>query len=182
MPSIGNFQMQTNLRRRAKGDDEPRKRRRPSEPRATNEPPPRSKSGSRCGAGGKASISRSPRGKSSFVAMEFQQAPGEKTTLTLGTGDHRQVFQAADLWRLAIVQPKECQENLFPLLDMLRPDWKLGDDGWRASKPICWPAPTRIRRPDHTRWAEAGRSNWATTNSPSARRPIEPCERAVPLP
>jgi hypothetical protein len=74
---------------------------------------------------GKTSISRTPRGKSTFVAMEFRSAPGEKTTLTLGTGDHRQVLQAADFWRLAIVHKDECKEHLFPLLDVLRPDSKL---------------------------------------------------------
>jgi hypothetical protein len=77
------------------------------------------------GAGAKTCIERAPRDTSSFVPMEFQQAPGENTTLTLGTGDRRQVFQAADFWRLAIVHQKQCQEHLFPLLDKLRPDWKL---------------------------------------------------------
>jgi len=73
----------------------------------------------------KVSISRTPRGASSVAAVEFQQSPNEKITLTLGTGDRRQVFRAADLWRLAIAQPKECKEHLFPLLDLLRPDWKI---------------------------------------------------------
>ena len=76
------------------------------------------------GSSDKVSISRTPLGKSAFMAVEFQQSPAEKTTLTLGVGDHRRVFQAADFWQLAIVQPKECREHLFPLLDLLRPDWK----------------------------------------------------------
>jgi hypothetical protein len=77
------------------------------------------------GAGSKVSITRSPRGAAKFTAMEFQQTPGQGTTLTLGSGRDRQVFRAADLWRLAIAQPKLCQEHLFPLLDMLRQDRKL---------------------------------------------------------
>jgi hypothetical protein len=76
-------------------------------------------------ASGKVHISRSPRGKSSFSSMEFQQAPDEKTTLTLGEGKSRQVYRAASLWHLALAQPKECQEYLFPLLEKLRPDWKV---------------------------------------------------------
>jgi hypothetical protein len=77
------------------------------------------------GTTGKASVSRLPRGSSSFVPIEFDQTPGEKTKLILGTGDHRQVYRAADLWRLAIAHPKQCQDHLFPVLDLLRPDRKL---------------------------------------------------------
>jgi hypothetical protein len=77
------------------------------------------------GSGGRVSVTRSPRGEAKFVPMEFQQASGQKTTLTLGSGRDRQVFRAADLWRLAIAQPKQCEEHLFPLLDMLRQDRKL---------------------------------------------------------
>ena len=76
------------------------------------------------GSSDKATISRTPRGRSAFAAVEFQQRPTEKATLTLGAGDHRRVFQAADLWQLAIVRPKECREHLFPVLDLLRPDLK----------------------------------------------------------
>jgi hypothetical protein len=79
------------------------------------------------GSNRKMSISRLPVGKSSVVPMEFQQESDEAVTLTLGVGDHRQVFRAADFWRLAISYPKECREQLIPLLDMLRTDWKLAE-------------------------------------------------------
>lgn len=76
------------------------------------------------GSGGRVSIRRTPQGKSKFTAVDFRQSPGE-TTLSLGSGDHRKVLRAANLWQLAILWPKECREELFPLLDLLRPDWKM---------------------------------------------------------
>lgn len=103
------------------------------------------------GANGKAVVSRTPRGKSSFVAMEYRNAPGEKATLTLGTGDRRQVFQAADLWRLAIIQKDECDEHLFPLLDLLRPDWKLTGMVARVEKTLIDRANENTATTD-TRW------------------------------
>jgi hypothetical protein len=76
------------------------------------------------GSGGKVSICRTPQGKSKFTAVDFRQN-ADATTLSLGVGDHRKVLRAANLWQLAILWPKECQEDLFPLLDLLRPDWKM---------------------------------------------------------
>jgi hypothetical protein len=76
-------------------------------------------------SGDSVSIRREPREKSSVVAVEFTQSLKEKTSLTIGSGDRRQVFRASDLWRLLLAHPKQCQEHLCPLLEMLRPDWKL---------------------------------------------------------
>jgi hypothetical protein len=72
-------------------------------------------------------IRREPREKSKIVAVEFKQSLKEKTTLTIGSGDRKQVFRAADLWRLAIDQPKQCEQHLFPLLAMLRRDWNCAE-------------------------------------------------------
>jgi hypothetical protein len=105
------------------------------------------------GTSGKVNISRVPRGKSAFAAVEFQQSPDEKTTLTLGAGEHRRGFQAANLWQLAIVQPKECRENLFPLLDLLRPDWKMATMVGRVETSLL-----AYAREDAT----ADRARWAT--------------------
>jgi hypothetical protein len=78
-------------------------------------------------AGDRLLIRRTPREKSSILAVEFSQLPNEKITLTLGTGAERQVFRGQGLWHLLIAQPKECRQQLLPLLEMLRPDWKLAD-------------------------------------------------------
>lgn len=105
------------------------------------------------GVSGKVSISRSPRDGKSFTAMEFSQTPGEETRLTLGTGDRRQVFQAADLWRLALARPKECQEHLFPMLDALRQDRKLAPMVARIEATLLSRSKEDISKSD-THWAE----------------------------
>jgi hypothetical protein len=104
------------------------------------------------GSTAKASVSRLPRGSSSFVPMEFDQTPGEKTKLTLGTGDHRQVYRATDLWRLAIVHPKQCQDHLFPVLDLLRTDRKLNAVVARIETSLLAHA-TEDTTAGDTRWA-----------------------------
>ena len=47
--------------------------------------------------------------------------------MIIGSGDRQQVFRAADLWRLLLAQPQQCQQHVFPLLAMLRPDLKLAE-------------------------------------------------------
>ena len=77
------------------------------------------------GDGDDVTITRSPQGKSSVKAVEFRQSPGKPITLTIGAGESKQTFSAQELWQLMIVHPKPCEEHLLPLLDLLRPDWKI---------------------------------------------------------
>jgi hypothetical protein len=79
------------------------------------------------------SICREPRGKSSLVRMEFQQS-AEGVRLTLDAGERRRDYRAADLWRLLIAQPGECRRHLLPVLELLRPDWKLFEMAAEAEK------------------------------------------------
>jgi hypothetical protein len=104
------------------------------------------------GSSSKVSISRVPRGNSTFAAVEFRQSPEEKTTLTLGDAAHRRVLRAANFWELAISQPKLCRENLFPLIELLRPDWKIAT--MAAGVETCLLARARDdATADRARWA-----------------------------
>ncbi len=58
----------------------------------------------------------------------------EKITLTLGSGTGQQVFRTRGLWQLLMTQPKECQQHLLPLLDVLRPNWNLADSAARVEE------------------------------------------------
>ena len=130
------------------------------------------------GSGGSVRIRIEPREKSAIVAVEFQQSRKEHTSLIIGSGDRQQVFRAADLWRLLLAQPQQCQQHVFPLLAMLRPDLKLAEmvpsveqhllDGARENAASASAAGRR--------WS----SNWPTIASPSARRPIGRCAPAAP--
>jgi hypothetical protein len=78
-------------------------------------------------AGDRIEMRRIPQGKSDLMPVEFVQIPHGKITLTLGAAGHQQVFNAAGLWHLWIAHPQECQKYLVPLLEMLRPDWRLSE-------------------------------------------------------
>lgn len=77
------------------------------------------------GNGDTMTISRTPMGESTIAPLEFVQTPDEKIKLSLGTGENKQTFLADEIWELFLQHPKECEEHLYPLLEMLRSDWKL---------------------------------------------------------
>jgi hypothetical protein len=78
-------------------------------------------------SGDRLTIRRTPRGGSSSLRLEFSQIPNDKIALTLGSGASRQVFRAQGIWQLLITRPRECREQLLPLLELLRPNPKLAD-------------------------------------------------------
>jgi hypothetical protein len=78
-------------------------------------------------AGGKVLIRREPRGSASFPPAEFKQSGDEKIVFTLGAGEKQETFRTRDIWLLLVAQPKSCREHLLPLLELLRPGWKLAD-------------------------------------------------------
>jgi hypothetical protein len=79
------------------------------------------------GAGDRISIRRTPRGGASFPAVEFTQVPGEKIALSIGSGGAQETFRAGGIWQLLMAEPKQCREHLLPLLEMLRPNWRLAE-------------------------------------------------------
>jgi hypothetical protein len=79
------------------------------------------------GLGERVLMRRTPQGSSSVLPVEFRQAPNEKIVLTLGSGTGQQTYRAQGIWQLLIAQPKPCREHLLPLLELLRPNWKLAE-------------------------------------------------------
>ena len=79
------------------------------------------------GSGDRVLMRRTPRGGASFLPVEFNQVPGEKIALSLGSGSGQETFRAQGIWQLLIAQPKQCREHLLPLLEMLRPNWRLAE-------------------------------------------------------
>lgn len=79
------------------------------------------------GSGNRISIRRSGKEGSSIVPVQFDQAPGEPISLALGPDDKQQVYRAATLWHLLVEQPDACRKHLVPLLELLRPDWRLAE-------------------------------------------------------
>ncbi|MBN1396184.1 MAG: hypothetical protein JW959_14270 [Pirellulales bacterium] len=74
------------------------------------------------------SINRRPRGKSNVVPVEYRQDPrNDLILLSVGEGADRQTYRAKDLWQLLLVRREECETHLYPLLEMVRQDWKIAE-------------------------------------------------------
>jgi hypothetical protein len=91
---------------------------------------------------------RLPRGESKVVPVEFLQDAEAKATLRIGAGAEQRVLASPGIWQLIIAHPKECQQHLFPLLEMLRPGWKLAEAAAEAEKALLRLAETTAP-PDH---------------------------------
>ena len=102
-------------------------------------------------SGGRISIRHAAKQDSTIVPVQFTQVPGEPILLALGPEDRQQVYRAATLWHLAIAQPKECRQRLFPLLELLRPDWRLAETA-AAMEAELLQAASAGRLPDRRRW------------------------------
>ena len=63
--------------------------------------------------------------ESSAGPVELVQTPGDPLVLSVGPQDHQQVYRGATLWHLAATQPDLCQTHVYPVLELLRPQWQL---------------------------------------------------------
>jgi hypothetical protein len=81
-------------------------------------------------------LRRTPRGKSTAMAVEFQQIAEKNLQFTIGSVPKQQVFRAASLWTLLIAHPQECREHLIPLLELLRSHWCLMETASAAEEQL----------------------------------------------
>jgi hypothetical protein len=97
-------------------------------------------------------LARTPRGGSAVVPLDFQQDPNEPLRLTVGDGPRRNVYRAASLWHLLLTQPELCRQQLVPLLEMFRPEWRLTEQAQEAEEELFHMAGCG-QMPDRQRWA-----------------------------
>ena len=65
-------------------------------------------------------ITRSPRGKATWPAIEFEQPETGPMTVRIGRGAGAKTYRGGSLWHLLILEPRMCQEYLVPLLDSVQ--------------------------------------------------------------
>lgn len=105
------------------------------------------------GAGGdRVLMRRTPQGGSALPFVEFNQVPNEPIVFTLGSGAERQVHRARGVWQLLIARPTPCRRHLAPLLELLRPDWKLAETADAVEAKLLSEAAT-VGTSGRTRWA-----------------------------
>ncbi len=60
-------------------------------------------------------------------AVDFQQSAQGPLTLTVVQKGKSREVHGPTLWHLLLAEPALCQKHLLPLLEMLRPDWRLAE-------------------------------------------------------
>jgi len=61
--------------------------------------------------------------------LAFYQAPRGSVELSVGQGVGKRTILAKSLWHLMLSEPVLCRTRLTPLLETLRPDWRLSERG-----------------------------------------------------
>jgi len=85
--------------------------------------------------------------------VEFtQESSGTLLLLAIGEGEQREEFRAAGIWQLMLAQPELCAKHLTPLLELLRPEWRLTATATAVEETLVRSAQTH-KLPDVSRWA-----------------------------
>lgn len=103
--------------------------------------------------GGRLHVRREGRGTSTLVPAEYLQAFGQPTTLKVGPPGKEKVYRGEGLWQLLITEPEACREHLIPMLEALRPEWRLADKLAQIEDELLQSA-SRGQLPDRRRWEE----------------------------
>ncbi len=102
--------------------------------------------------GGKLRIRRQGKEDSTIVRLDFSQAPGEPTSLTLGPQGQEQIYRARGLWHLLITRRQPCREHLIPILQLLHPQWRLAESADAVEAELLRMAAAG-ETPDRQQWA-----------------------------
>lgn len=86
--------------------------------------------------GAEVTVSRRGQGAADGSFIEFHQPPSGPVSLRLGEGDKEKVYEAGNLWRLLAAEPVVCREQLTPLLELLKPDWRLDQIALEAQRSL----------------------------------------------
>jgi len=76
---------------------------------------------------GRAVIECDPRGDSTATKLRYRQPSKGPVALEVGAGSSRQRYQAESFWHLMLQQPEACKRHLLPILQSLRPGWRLAE-------------------------------------------------------
>ncbi len=77
--------------------------------------------------GNRVSMRREPLGDGECTPLELQQLSNGELTVVVGDGDKRREWSAASFWHLLLAEPRLCEQEIVPLLKLLRPAWDFSD-------------------------------------------------------
>jgi hypothetical protein len=81
-------------------------------------------------------LRRQSKEKDALKPLVFHQPQSGPISLRIGEGPEEQVYEAGNLWRLLVAEPEICREQLIPLVELLKPDWKLNQTALAAEQAL----------------------------------------------
>lgn len=98
-----------------------------------------------------------------ITALQYEADPREvtlhqplegKLTVTIESGGSLTQTSAASLWHLMLAEPQLCEQHVTPLLESLRPDWRIAEQGDSIRKALLATAGTDVlaQRAEWRQW------------------------------
>lgn len=81
-------------------------------------------------------IERRPRNEGAVAKVCYRQPRSGPVSLVVEHDNAPRQSAAADLWRLMLSEPELCQQHLIPVLESLRPDWRLAELGQQVERTL----------------------------------------------
>ena len=87
-------------------------------------------------ASGHVLIQRRPRNEGTAASVQYRQPRSGAVSVVVEHGNETRQLAAADLWRLMLADPELCNRHLHPVLESLRPDWRLAELGQQVEQTL----------------------------------------------
>jgi len=101
--------------------------------------------------GSQVTVQLTPRSTTDHATIHFRQPDDGPLTLDITIGENTTSFAAPTLWQLLLYEPEACEAHLLPLLGVLRPNWRLGEQAAEIEAALCRPDSGRALA-DHGQW------------------------------
>jgi len=101
--------------------------------------------------GAEVTVSRRDKGVNDDAFLEFHQPKSGPVSLRAGEGERERVYRAGNLWRLLAAEPVLCREKLTPLLQLLKPDWRLDQIALDAERSL-YESTKQLQAADLAEW------------------------------
>lgn len=96
-------------------------------------------------------VHREPKDNAAVVPLVFEQPASGVLTLSLGVGEEARVYHAKSIWHLLLAEPDVCGSELLPLLQLIRPGWKLIEAA-EAVESLLFDSVRSQHAPQRDRW------------------------------
>jgi hypothetical protein len=83
------------------------------------------------------SLQLAPQSEAEGTLIDFSQAATGAIHLTIGSGKEVREIRAQSIWQLMLIEPEACQTHLVPLLQLIRPDWRLKQQADTIEEFLC---------------------------------------------